>query len=130
MFKAVSMLLGDTFLRYRFFEGSRIKNEIFKLGARERAGESIDAESLGEPVREWLSDRGFRTREDLNELVEIGGDLGRSLHILLVVLGKILARVSTENRFKISIGHKSIGKDVIPCQKNHLLPWTSSYSNK
>ena len=101
IFRAASMLLGDTSLRYRLFEGSRIKNEIFKSGARERAGESIDVESLGKPVREWLSDWGFRTREDLSELVDIGGGLGRSLHILLVVLGRILARVPTENRFKL-----------------------------
>ena len=57
-------------------------------------GETVSLESLSEATRDWLRRRGFKTIEDIIELVTIGGGtLGQSLHILYCVLRLLCSKI-------------------------------------
>ena len=59
-----------------------------------RKGEIVLLDSLSEATRYWLGRRGFKTTEDINELVTIGGgSLGQPLHNLYCVLRFVCSKI-------------------------------------
>lgn len=79
---------------HRFYEIAKAKDGVFEAITKARKGENVSLDSLSEAARDWLGRRGFKTTEDMNELVTIGGgSLGQSLHILYCVLRFVCSKI-------------------------------------
>lgn len=84
--KLASHFLGSISFIRRFYEIAKAKDGVFEAIMKARKGDNVSLDSLSEAAGDWLGRRGFKTIEDINELVTIGGgSLGQPLHTLYCV---------------------------------------------
>lgn len=92
--KLASLFLGSMSFVHRFYEIAKAKDGVFEAMMKARKGENVSLDSLSEAARDWLGRRGFKTTEDINEPVTIGGgSLGQPLHTLYCVLRFVCSRI-------------------------------------
>ena len=92
--KLASLFLGFMNFIHRFYGILKAKDGVFEAIMKARKGEIVLLDSLSEATRYWLGRRGFKTTEDINELVTIGGgSLGQPLHNLYCVLRFVCSKI-------------------------------------
>ncbi|KAF6241697.1 hypothetical protein HO173_000408 [Letharia columbiana] len=92
--KLASLFLGSMSFIHRFYGIAKAKDGVFEAIMKARKGEFFSLDSLSEAARDWLGRRGFKTTEDINDLVTIGGGtLGQPLHTLYCVLRFVCSRI-------------------------------------
>jgi len=92
--KFAILTLGLRNLHYRFYEMTTVNDRVFEVIKKAKDGCDVGLDSLDDAVRDWLGRRGFETREEIEELIEVSrGNLGEVLHILYSVLSVIITRI-------------------------------------